>query len=93
MGKPITHGATRQDKVDSASKVARPGIDLYLPMSVHARSLRVKLPGGVKHDRLLPAFVSFTVDLAANNELVEDAAIWRTDVFLACQASLLDVFS
>jgi hypothetical protein len=91
MGKPIAHRATRQNKVYTTSKVSGSGIDLYLPMSVHTRSFRMKLSGGIKQDGLLAAFVSFTIDLATNDELVEDTTIWCADVFLAGQPGLLDV--
>ena len=63
---PGLHRRCDQDKVNPASKVARSSVDLLLPVSIHACSVRVEATRGIPENTLFPTFVSLAYHLATD---------------------------
>lgn len=71
---PVFHVMAADNIVDPCSIISRSGVDFGLPASIHAPAALVKTPTHVPHDGCFSSLVSFPVDFAAHEQLVEHSS-------------------
>ena len=79
---PVLDGNATQYKVDPRSEVARPGIDLLLPVGEHAFAVRVKLATKIVQYWLFSSLITLTRYVSIQQELIEDAPVGCAQVLV-----------
>lgn len=88
---PAVHLDAWKNKVDPTAEIARPGIDLLLPVSIHALPVGMKVSDEIHEDWILSTFIPLTNDFSADKKLVEDTPIGSTDVLFMRHAILAKI--
>jgi hypothetical protein len=85
-GEPVLNVMAADHIINPGAIIAGSCIDFGFPTSIHSPATFMKCSANVPQDRSLSTFVSFSMDLATNQELIEHSSCWCRNPFNRVEA-------